>query len=234
MLLTIVEKWKGESSREYVTRLLKFNIINLYLHPGEAISENEIAAQLNLSRTPVREAFIRLAQDRLINVFPQKGTSISKIGESSGDEGRFIRRVVEKELVKELCQKEDNAFLIASLEESLFMQKYYVGKNNTVKFVQSDDEFHRIFFNYCARQRMFEVVSSLNCDYYRLRMLKMLSGIVGLESICLQHQELLEAIRAKDGEKAERIIDDHLKDQDQDFLYCLEKYPDYFQPGLKR
>ena len=110
MLLTIVEKWKGESSREYVTRLLKFNIINLYLHPGEAISENEIAAQLNLSRTPVREAFIRLAQDRLINVFPQKGTSISKIGESSGDEGRFIRRVVEKELVKELCQKEDNAF----------------------------------------------------------------------------------------------------------------------------
>ncbi len=233
MELTVIEKWKGETSREYVTRLLKFNIINLYLRPGEAVSENEIAAKLNLSRTPVREAFIRLEQDRLINVFPQKGTSISKIGESSGDEGRFIRRVVEKELVRELCQKEDSTFLIASLEESLFMQKYYVGKNNTVKFVQADDEFHRLFFKYCSRQRMFEVVSSLNCDYYRLRMLKILSGILELESICLQHQQILEAVRAKDGEKAEWIINDHLKDQEQDFLYCLEKYPDYFQSGVR-
>jgi GntR family transcriptional regulator, rspAB operon transcriptional repressor len=72
--LECLEKTRGESAREYVTRILRSNILNLNLIPGQSISENEVAELLKMSRTPVREAFIRLFQDNLIEIYPQKGT----------------------------------------------------------------------------------------------------------------------------------------------------------------
>ncbi len=78
-MLEILPKNKRETAREYVTRVLKYNIVNLNLKPGQAISENEIAELLGVSRTPVREAFLELAKASIVEVYPQKGTYISLI-----------------------------------------------------------------------------------------------------------------------------------------------------------
>ena len=74
MKLLNPEKNKTENNRQYIYRVLKDNIMNLNLKPGENVSEIEISELLNVSRTPVREAFVRLSEEKLLNVFPQKGS----------------------------------------------------------------------------------------------------------------------------------------------------------------
>ena len=72
--LELLGKEWGESVRDWTFRTILYNLVNLVLPPGSAVSENDVAAALGTSRTPVREAFIRLAQDGLLVVYPQKGT----------------------------------------------------------------------------------------------------------------------------------------------------------------
>jgi len=79
MKLELFEKDHSESIKCYIYRVLRNNIIDLNLRPGEIISENEIANTLSVSRTPTREAFSKLASEELLEVYPQKGTKVSYI-----------------------------------------------------------------------------------------------------------------------------------------------------------
>ena len=78
MKLEIAERQPRETTREYALRILSDNILKLKLVPGTALSEQEVAGELAVSRTPVREAFIHLAQASLLNIVPQKGTYVSQ------------------------------------------------------------------------------------------------------------------------------------------------------------
>ncbi len=79
----------------------ELNIIKLHLTPGSAISEAEIADRLAVSRTPIREAFIRLVEDGLLETYPQKGSIISLIDIEQAEEMRFVRKIIEKAILKE-------------------------------------------------------------------------------------------------------------------------------------
>ena len=89
--LRLLEKEPRENVREYAYRVLYDNIMNLHLVPGTAMSEQELSTMLSVSRTPVREAFIRLAQKGLLDVLPQRGTFVSKINTEQLAEFRFLR-----------------------------------------------------------------------------------------------------------------------------------------------
>ncbi len=97
--MAVLEKMRKENNQsvgEYVYNTIKKNIINLNIKPGDRISEKEIADMLNLSRTPVREAFIKLSKEGVVNVLPQRGTYISRIDLKQVEEARFIRASLEK------------------------------------------------------------------------------------------------------------------------------------------
>lgn len=96
---------ENESVREYAYRTLRENILKLKLKPGDKISEKEISDTLSISRTPVREAFIRLSQEQLLEVLPQRGTYISKINTSQIAEFRFLRVTLEQAVMKLACEK---------------------------------------------------------------------------------------------------------------------------------
>ena len=86
---------KGKNVSETVYNILRRNIINLNLVPGSQISEKEISEKMNVSRTPVREAFIKLSKEALVSILPQKGTFVSKIDLSRVQEERFLRETIE-------------------------------------------------------------------------------------------------------------------------------------------
>ena len=71
--MKLEERHYAETAREYARRMLKENIISMDLKPGAMVSENELAAQLGLSRTPVREALMDMAQYGLVDILPQRG-----------------------------------------------------------------------------------------------------------------------------------------------------------------
>ena len=126
---------------------LREEIINLYLEPGTSISEKELSEKYSVSRTPVREALVRLAQEGLVNIYPQKGTVISLIDLSAVEEGRFLREHLERAVVIEAC-KDFSQENILSLEMNLKLQKMYIENHDYKKLFEADEEFHKTIFSF--------------------------------------------------------------------------------------
>lgn len=224
----MLEKMRGESAREYAFRVLRSNIININLKPGQNISEKEIAEELNLSRTPVREAFIKLSQEELLEVYPQKGTSVSLINMDLVDEGRFVRKTLEKSIVRLACNEFWSENLVLDLEENLNMQEFTVGINNFLKLMDLDEKFHQIIFKACKKERTHSLIEGLNSDFYRIRMLR-LKAKVDLDEILKQHKEIMCAIKERDADRAEQAIVTHLTSVKSDQEVVKREFPDFIK-----
>ena len=121
--MTISEKMPKESAREYAMRIVKENIVSLQLVPGSLVSENEIAQQLGLSRTPVREALIELSKANIVETLPQKGSRIALIDYALVEESQFLRLVLECAAVKLVCEHHETADL-SYLNENVELQDF--------------------------------------------------------------------------------------------------------------
>ena len=99
MNLLIPPPHRGENNRAYACRVLRMNIMTLRLQPGEPLNEGELAALLQLSRTPVHEAITTLHTDWLVEVFPQRGTRVSRIDPALVKEGYSTRLMLESALL---------------------------------------------------------------------------------------------------------------------------------------
>lgn len=226
MNLDIPEKEKNESASDYATRVVRMNILNLNLKPGETISENEIAGIINTSRTPIREAFIKLSHEHLIEIYPQKGTCVSKINLDYVEEGRFTRVTLEKALMQLICKEYLSSELITDLEENLYLLEYVIKTKNNIKIVQLDEEFHKILFKACKKERIHSVIESLNYDFYRLRML---TTTISMNFVYSQHKEIVEALKERDLSRAEKAIEEHLTAVKFDQVVIKNEYPEYFK-----
>src|SRR5699024_109625 len=121
-LMQILERLPRETGRDYALRTIRDNIITLKLEPGSQISENELAAEMDLSRTPVREALIELSKVKIIEIYPQRKSMVSLIDYELVEESRFMRNLLEcavAELDCEMATPQD----IRRLEDNLQLQK---------------------------------------------------------------------------------------------------------------
>src|SRR5690554_5469024 len=146
MPFTIYSEKKGEeSARQYAYRILQRNILLLDMFPGEPISEKEIAASLGLSRTPVREALLDLCRERLIEIYPQRGTRVALMDARLVEQGRFLRETVELAILELACQSCGDEE-ISKLEKSIQVQRQQAENDELIKFFQEDSEFHRLLY----------------------------------------------------------------------------------------
>ncbi|WP_400242750.1 GntR family transcriptional regulator [Niallia sp. JL1B1071] len=214
------------SSRDYSYNILKEKIMGLELEPGTKISEKEIADELNVSRTPVREAFLKLAQEELLDIIPQYGTIVSRINLEHVEEGRFIREMVEKEIVVLASENFPESFRFR-LEGNIRMQELCMEQNNFQKIFELDEEFHQLLFAACRKERTWNMLQLLNSHFKRLRLLR-LSSDTNWETIITQHKLLYKLILNKEGKKASEIMEKHLQLAVLEQHVLKEKYPHYF------
>ncbi|MEK3782143.1 GntR family transcriptional regulator [Paenibacillus sp. FSL R5-0810] len=214
------------STRDYSYHLLKDRIMRLDLEPGTKISEKEIAEELQVSRTPVREAFMKLAEEELLDIIPQSGTLVSRINLSHVEEGRFIREKIEKEIVALACERfpEEHRF---RLETNLALQDVSADNRNRYKLFELDEEFHQILFAGTGKERTWKMLQQLNIHFNRLRLLR-LSMDSNWETIIAQHKEIYRLIVSGETEQAVKTMEGHLRlvVVEQDLL--RQKYPQYF------
>ena len=102
--MQVLERLPRETGRDYALRTIKDNIITLRLEPGSQISENELAAEMNLSRTPVREALIELSKVKIIEIYPQRKSVVSLIDHELVEEAKFMRSVMGCAVVQLDCE----------------------------------------------------------------------------------------------------------------------------------
>lgn len=169
-MLTIMERKKGESARDYVTRVLIDNIVNVHLEPGEKLLENDLSGQLGVSRTPYREAVLALAERQLVHIRPKKGTYVPYIDLKLVEEVRHLRSIVETELAVMACDlltEED----LDVLRENIAIWKMYMERKQTDKILQYDKEFHRHFYEMCDRNYWYTLLESLSPHFDRTTVL---------------------------------------------------------------
>ncbi|WP_448820076.1 GntR family transcriptional regulator [Cetobacterium sp.] len=100
MNLSKINRQFGENAKNFIYRVLKTNIMILNIKPGTGISESDIGETLGVSRTPIRESVVKLSEERLMDVYPQKGSFVSLIDLKLVEEAFFMRRTVEREVLK--------------------------------------------------------------------------------------------------------------------------------------
>jgi len=202
----ILEKEKNQPIHQWVYQVLRTNIIKLILRPAQQISENEISEALGISRTPVREAFIRLAEDGLLKVTPQKRSTVSLIDLEQAQEARFVRLAVEKALLKQACGGLSPTDL-AALDLNLQTQEGCRQAKAFDRMLTVDNDFHRLIFRGCCKERSWLYLKKLDYNYDRLRVMVMPFSI---DRIISEHGMIRDLIRDGKDDHVEEILDRHL------------------------
>ena len=224
--MLIFDKLSGETARDYALRVLKENIISLDLEPGTSISENELAMELGLSRTPVREAIIDLAKASLIETYPQRGSFVALIDPKMVEEARFLRRILDTAVIEVACDEIDEDG-IKLLEDNVVLQEFYLTKGMTDKIFDLDNQFHKDIFTVAKKDIIYEMRSTFMIHFDRVRTLSV--ETVKDFKIVNEHRGMLEAIKAKDKLKAVELVNKHLNRYQVDEYLIREQYPNYFK-----
>lgn len=206
---------------------LRKNIVNLNLKPGEALNVKGISEKLGVSRTPVRDAFIKLEKEGLVDVFPQKGTSVSRIDLKRVDEEKFIRESLEEKAIG-LFMKDRPSSAVARLSNNLQMQRECEKRNDCLGFLEYDDEFHGILFIATGKEMSWRLIQNMSGHYRRVRLMSLWDGGV-LAGVLAQHEAIFRYIEAGDLAAVLEAQRTHLTKIALDEQNLMQAYPGYFK-----
>lgn len=223
--MRLSQRLPRETGRDYALRVIKDNIIRLELAPGSYVSENELAAELGLSRTPVREALIELSHAKVVEITPQKRSVVAPIDERLVEEARFSRDVLECAVVQLVCQMATEADL-EKLQENVKLQEFYKDNEQIAPIMELDNQLHKMLFQIAQKPQIYELVQSMAIHFDRIRSIA-LNHIRDLE-IVTDHRRIVDAISHRDSEQAREIMKLHLNRCGVDAMAIREKYPQYF------
>lgn len=193
--------------------------------PGERISESEIARSYGVSRQPVRETFIRLAEEGLLVIRPQRGTIVTKISYSAVLDARFLREAIEADIAKILASAPDPD-LIRELRAQLEDQKAVV-RTNPQDFIELDEKFHRTLADAAGKRGAWRLIEGLKSQMDRVRFLSL--GHFPVKKLIEQHRLVVERIESGDATGADAAIRHHLREVLSDLPEILDANPDFFE-----
>ena len=228
----IEERRYAETARDYALRILKANIISMDLEPGAMVSENELSAQMGLSRTPVREALMDMAKCRVVDVLPQRGSRIALIDYALVEEARFAREVLEVAILDLVCAQATPAD-IAQLRQNVRLQTLVQepGMEKAQSMMELDDAFHQMLFRIAQKENTYSMLCSMTIHFDRVRSLSL--GVVKDSKIIADHQAICEAVAARDAQRARKIMTEHLGRVKVDEATIRRAYPQYIKEQAK-
>lgn len=209
-----------------IYRQLHKAILTLELLPGQSLSENEIAEKIGVSRQPVREAFIKLAEAGLVKILPQRGTYVRNISRRAVKEVRFIREALEVAAAKEAIARPDQDKL-DELQDLIDQLTAVSQEDNWHEFIRIDDLFHKTISEFSGAELVWRIVEREKAPLDRVRYLSFPMNYP-MTRLIRQHQAILDAIRDRDRERAEAAIREHHSEVLLHLPILAEKHPDLF------
>jgi GntR family transcriptional regulator, rspAB operon transcriptional repressor len=204
---------------------LRKAIVSLRLPPGSSISENRICRHIGVSRTPVREAIIRLVEDELIEVFPQKGSFVAPIKLSAVRENHFSRKALELAVLRRAAQTW-SAIHGSKSRYIVERQAAALGAEDLDDFHALDEAFHRSF---CVAAGLEGVWSTIQIIKARVDRVHRLSAVQGrLPLVITEHGAILDALDAGDADGALERLEYHLEQAPTMLEMLIGKHEKYF------
>ena len=228
LILCNLEDWKLDQMAAVSPQLrliLRSRIIRNDLKPAEKISEPAQAKKYNVSRQPVREAFITLVNEGLLEIRPQRGTIVKRINYEAVLNGRFVREAVEADIVKSLANRPNEA-LVAELRAQIETQKS-LSKDVPERFIELDEKFHRTLADGGSLPRVWDYLDVIKTQMDRVRFLTFEE--FPIEKLIAQHTLIVDFIEQQNSEGAEGAMRQHLREILQSLPKVQEMYPDYFE-----
>ena len=194
---------------------LRRGIIDFSLLPGEFLSENALAAQMNTS---------------------QRGTQVSRISINRLRHAVFLRTVLEESVLRQLCATglTDEQFQL--LEDSLQKQRRFYADQSSTELLDEDTRMHRMFYEFCGREHAWDSFSVINCDMMRIRQLQIMTysykvhmvAVASWENTLTEHRMMLDCLRRRDAEAIVVMCHQHLGFITRDADHLRRLYPQYF------
>ena len=206
---------------------LRDEILSGRLRPGQALSENEVAQQLGVSRTPIREAIIRLESEGLLTVRPQVGTTVAPIDVDAVADGQFIREAIECATVTLAACRASTADA-RELRALLKEQQRVAARGDHTAFVPLDDRMHKKLVAMAGRPHVWRAVENVKAQLDRVRFLS-LEDPAWLAVIHRQHEEIVERVLAGDADGAASAMSRHLRAVFESIATIARTSPEYFR-----
>jgi DNA-binding GntR family transcriptional regulator len=197
-----------KSKADRVYQDLRRRIRELTLPPGAPLRKEEIALALGVSRAPVREAIARLADEALVDVYPQHGSFVAPIRAQDVRESLFIRTALEVEAIRRVTQ-EATPDLLERLEDNLRQQADALEARDLLLFYELDEALHADIFAALESPRALRLLDAARAPLDRPRR-------IGLpepgrpEATFAEHRRLVDAIQSRDPEFAAAAMRAHL------------------------
>jgi GntR family transcriptional regulator, rspAB operon transcriptional repressor len=217
---------RGMPLQGQVYDVLRDWIVTMVMVPGQALSEKELALRLSVSRTPVREALIRLSDDGFVDIFPQHGTFVSYILVEKLDEAGFIRKAVEGAIVRELAEHLDEAGA-AALRAIIAEQRRAARAKDYDLLERTDHRLHATMAALAGKPAVWRIVRQ--AIYHVERPLRLrASESANWTDTMREHEAIVEAIIGGDGEQAVAIITRHIDRNLGEVRKVRDQHPQLF------
>lgn len=220
--MQITARSPRETGRDYAARVLRENILNLELAPGSMVSENEIAAKLGLSRTPVREALMTLSKVHLVEIYPQRGSAVAQIDYDLVEEACFMRRTLECAVVEIACKNLMEADRV-ELEDNIALQERCLATGRKEAFLQLDNQLHQKLFQMARKERTWEMMSGFTIHFDRVRSMDV--ALAHMERNVADHRAIVAAVAARRPAAARQLMEKHLSHYRVDEATLRQNYP---------
>jgi GntR family transcriptional regulator, rspAB operon transcriptional repressor len=207
--LTTAKLDRTRPMRDQIYPLVRALILTGAIRPGEVIDEKEIAAQLEVSRTPVREAVKKLSDENLVDIIAQSATRATRIDAKEIEEAFLIRRALETESAAQAASHMTPA-QADRLEDLLLLHSRAVDRKKYVEAIERDDDFHRHIAEISSLPRLWRAIEISKAQLDRCRHL-MLPRAGQAEATLEQHRAIIEALKSGDPGTARRAMGGHLE-----------------------
>lgn len=202
---------------------LKGDILAARIVPGFQATELEFASRLGMSRTPVREALLRLESDGLVELIPRRGARVLPTSIADIREIYEVLTALEPEAAASLASRKERTGLLMELEAATEQMERAVTRGDLDAWASADDRFHRQLLALSKNQRMINFVNRLFDQAHRVRLITLRLRPVPEKSTG-DHRQILSHIKSGDADAARRCFRSHRKRAAEELLGILQHY----------
>lgn len=205
---------------------IREDIMNMTLKPGMDVSVQKLSERYGVSRTPVREAIVRLQQSGLVEIYPQRKTVVSKIDIGRVNEEWFIWNSLESSVVDRFIYQ-CSELVADTMQELINKQKKYLDKEHFEEFYLKNNRFHQLIFETAGQTLAWKTIEDLASHYNRVRMLHgKINGVP--KSIIDENERMLAATRKRDVEAMRKAVIEYFNNMIEQVKSMSKQYPHFF------
>ena len=222
------------SAREAAYETIRSRIITMELKPGDELNDHELAQELGISRTPMREALIMLNIAHMVTIKPQSGTHVAPINLKLMEMEQFARYTLEKEILNRLrgrvTPRQEEEYR-SNIETYRVLEADMSQPDRTARMLELDNAFHRKSFELCGMEAHYDHMLASLQHVERIRKFSLQTN--ENKAVCAAHTRILDAMVQNDTQELSRALESHLSRYKQTVEEVQRLHPDYFTDGLE-